>query len=64
MPNSPGKVLAMYSARERTLEGGLEEVYLVLLEESPFLTFFWLASFFVVAPLDGIAHGRHFVVVL
>jgi hypothetical protein len=35
------------------------EIYLVLLEESPFFAFFWLSSFSVVAPLDGISHGRH-----
>ncbi len=28
-------------------------------EEAPFLALFGLASFAVVAPLDGISHGRH-----
>lgn len=32
---------------------------LVLLEESPFLALLWLTTLAMVAPLDGIAHGRH-----
>lgn len=31
----------------------------MLLKEAPFLALFWLPSFSMVAPLDGVAHGRH-----
>lgn len=32
---------------------------LVLFEETEFLALFGLGTLFVIAPLDGIAHGRH-----
>lgn len=35
------------------------EIYLVLFQKTPFLTFEWLGALFVVAPLDCVAHGRH-----
>ncbi len=31
----------------------------MLLKESPFCALLWLATLAVVAPLDGVAHGRH-----
>lgn len=31
----------------------------MLLEDSPFLSFFGLGALFVVSPLNGITHGRH-----
>lgn len=34
--------------------------YLALLEETPFLALLRLRTLLVVAPLDGISHGRHF----
>jgi hypothetical protein len=34
-------------------------MYYVFLEKAPFLAFFGLASLAMVAPLDGVAHGRH-----
>jgi len=36
-----------------------EETNLVLLQESPFGALFGLAALAVVAPLHGVAHGRH-----
>ena len=33
--------------------------HLVLLENTELLSRLWLRSLFVVAPLDGISHGRH-----
>jgi hypothetical protein len=33
----------------------------VLFKKSPFLALFGLPSFAVIAPLNGIAHRRHFV---
>jgi hypothetical protein len=33
--------------------------YLMLLQKTPFLTFSWLRTLAMVAPLHGIAHGRH-----
>lgn len=33
--------------------------YLVFFEKSPFLTGFWLGTFAVLAPLNGVAHRRH-----
>jgi hypothetical protein len=33
--------------------------YLVFFEEPEFLAIFGLGTFFVVAPLDGVAHGGH-----
>ena len=34
-------------------------IYLALLQEPPFLALFGLRALLVVAPLDGVAHGRH-----
>lgn len=34
-------------------------MYLVLFKNTPFLTTFELTTLAVVAPLDGISHGRH-----
>jgi hypothetical protein len=34
--------------------------YLVLLENTPFLTALELTTLAVVSPLDGVAHRRHF----
>jgi hypothetical protein len=34
-------------------------VYLALLQEPPFLTLLRLRALLVVAPLNGVAHGRH-----
>ena len=34
--------------------------YLALFEKSPFLALFGLGALLVIAPLDGIAHRRHF----
>lgn len=31
----------------------------MLFEDTPSLSFFGLGALFVVAPLDGVAHGRH-----
>jgi hypothetical protein len=36
-----------------------EGTNLVLLENTPFLTSFELTTLAVVAPLNGVAHGRH-----
>lgn len=36
-------------------------MYLVLFENSPFLTALELASFTVLPSMDGVSHGRHFV---
>lgn len=38
-----------------------EVTYLVLLKNTPFLASFELSTLAVVAPLDGVAHGRHAV---
>lgn len=40
--------------------GDREGDYLVLFEDTPFLTALELASLAVLAPLDGVAHGGHF----
>ena len=39
--------------------GDREGDYLVLFEDTPFLTALELASLAVLAPLDGVAHGGH-----
>jgi hypothetical protein len=41
--------------------GGAKLVVFALLEETPFLALDGLSALLVVAPLDGIAHGRHVV---
>ena len=38
--------------------------HLVLFKDTPFLALAWLRSFFVITPLDGISHGRHFLLVI
>lgn len=38
---------------------GSKFIVFTLLEEAPFFAFFRLSSFAMIAPLDGVAHGRH-----